>query len=131
MLRLVAAIALAASFAFNGVALAATKEEKMETCKFGADDKKLKGAARKNFMAKCMSDKDSPRGKQMPEPKPRITIGGTIPVQYVVSMLMRDIRKIPTAHPTNPKVSNVLTPSLGINAVPMPMPMPIVMPKGR
>jgi hypothetical protein len=69
MLRLVAATALVASFAFNAPAIAATSQEKMETCKFGADDKKLKGAARKNFMAKCMSDKDSPRGKQMPAPK--------------------------------------------------------------
>jgi hypothetical protein len=43
----------------------------METCKFGADDKKLTGAARKSFMAKCMSNKDSPRGKPVAAPKPQ------------------------------------------------------------
>ena len=42
----------------------------METCKFGADDQKLTGAARKSFMAKCMSNKDAPRGKPVtPAPK--------------------------------------------------------------
>jgi hypothetical protein len=43
----------------------------METCQFGADDKKLAGAARKSFMAKCMSNVDSPRGKRKPAPKPQ------------------------------------------------------------
>jgi hypothetical protein len=31
------------------------------TCKFGADDQKLQGAARDAFMKKCMSNKDEPR----------------------------------------------------------------------
>ena len=43
-------------------ASALTKAQKMETCKFGADDQKLEGAKRKAFMAKCMSSKDEPRG---------------------------------------------------------------------
>jgi len=34
----------------------------MATCKFGADDRKLKGTARTAFMAKCMSNKNDPRG---------------------------------------------------------------------
>ena len=34
----------------------------METCNFGADDDKLTGAKRKNFMAKCMSSRDDKRG---------------------------------------------------------------------
>jgi hypothetical protein len=42
--------------------LAVTAKDKAATCKFGADDQKLKGAARKAFMAKCMSNKDDPRG---------------------------------------------------------------------
>jgi hypothetical protein len=71
VIRLVAATALVASFAFNTPVLAATQEQKMETCKFGADDKKLTGAARKSFMAKCMSNKDSPRGKPVAAPKPQ------------------------------------------------------------
>ena len=71
MLRLIAAAGLAASFLFSPHAIAATPQQKMETCKFGADDKKLAGAARKSFMAKCMSNKDSPRGKPVPAPKPQ------------------------------------------------------------
>ncbi len=43
-------------------ALAVTAKQKMETCKFGADDQKLTGAARAAFMKKCMSSKNDPRG---------------------------------------------------------------------
>jgi hypothetical protein len=35
-------------------ALAATKAQKMETCKFGADSDNLTGAKRDAFMKKCM-----------------------------------------------------------------------------
>jgi hypothetical protein len=70
MLRLMTAAILAASVLAT-LAKAATNAQKMETCKFGADDKKLEGAARKSFMAKCMSNKDSPRGKAMAAPKPQ------------------------------------------------------------
>jgi hypothetical protein len=45
---------------------AATAKDKMATCKFGADDRKLQGAARTAFMKKCMSDKDDPRGPALP-----------------------------------------------------------------
>lgn len=48
-------------------ASAATKEQKMETCTFGADDAKLEGAKRKAFMTKCMANRDDKRG---PAPKP-------------------------------------------------------------
>ncbi len=41
---------------------AVTAKEKMATCKFGADDQKLTGAARSKFMKKCMLNKDEPRG---------------------------------------------------------------------
>jgi hypothetical protein len=30
----------------------------METCKFGADDQKLAGAARKRFISRCMANID-------------------------------------------------------------------------
>jgi len=43
-------------------ASAATPAQKLETCKFGADDQKLEGAKRKAFMAKCMSNKNDKRG---------------------------------------------------------------------
>ena len=50
-------------------ASAATQAQKMETCKFGADDQKLDGAKRKAFMAKCMSNKNDKRGPAQPADK--------------------------------------------------------------
>jgi psiF repeat-containing protein len=55
-------------------ASALTKEQKMETCKFGADDQKLEGAKRKTFMANCMANRDDkrpakPMGAAAPAPK--------------------------------------------------------------
>jgi hypothetical protein len=44
-------------------AAALTAKEKMETCKFGADDQKLKGKARQGFLNKCMAQADAPAGK--------------------------------------------------------------------
>jgi hypothetical protein len=41
---------------------AVSAKDKMETCKFGADDQKLEGAARSAFMKKCMSNRNDPRG---------------------------------------------------------------------
>ena len=70
MVRLMAAAGLAASMLLTPPAFAAASKDKQETCKFGADDQKLAGAARKSFMAKCMSNKDSPRGKTV-APKPQ------------------------------------------------------------
>ncbi len=46
-------------------ASAVTKEEKLATCTFGADDAKLEGAKRKTFMTKCMSNRDDKRGPAM------------------------------------------------------------------
>ena len=71
MVRLLAA-GIAATLLAGSPALAITAKQKMETCTFGADDQKLTGAARKSFLSKCMSNKDSPRGKpvgQAPAPK--------------------------------------------------------------
>jgi hypothetical protein len=67
MFRLMAA-AGAAAWLLASPAMAATNQQKAETCKFGADEQKLTGAARKSFMAKCMSNKDSPRGKPIGAP---------------------------------------------------------------
>jgi hypothetical protein len=50
---------------------AATSKDKMATCKFGADDQKLKGAPRNAFMKKCMSNKDDPRGPGSAVPPPK------------------------------------------------------------
>jgi len=41
---------------------AVTAKEKMATCKFGADDQKLEGAARTKFMKNCMANRNDPRG---------------------------------------------------------------------
>jgi len=65
MLRTIAIIALLPVLLLATPASALTKAQKMETCKFGADDQKLDGAKRKAFMAKCMSNKDDKRGPAM------------------------------------------------------------------
>ena len=44
-------------------ATALTAKEKMDTCKFGAEDQKLKGPAKQNFINKCMANADAPAGK--------------------------------------------------------------------
>src|ERR1700736_4513245 len=41
-------------------------KQKMATCKFGADDQKLQGAARNAFLKKCMANRDEPRGPARP-----------------------------------------------------------------
>ncbi len=41
---------------------AVTAKEKMATCKFGADDQKLQGAARTKFLKNCMANRNDPRG---------------------------------------------------------------------
>ena len=67
MLRALAIISLFPFLLAASPASAATKEQKAETCKFGADDQKLEGAKRKVFLAKCMANRDDKRG---PAPKP-------------------------------------------------------------
>ena len=69
IVRFAMAVGFAASLLFAAPASAATPQQKKETCEFGANDQKLTGAKRKSFMAKCMSNKDSPRGKPVPAPK--------------------------------------------------------------
>jgi hypothetical protein len=67
-----AAIAALVGVMLPGVpAFALTAKDKMATCKFGADDQKLQGAARDAFMKKCMSNKDEPRGSTAAPPEPK------------------------------------------------------------
>ncbi len=47
---------------------AATPKQKAATCKFYADQQKLAGAKRTQFMAKCTSTKDEPRGPAVGAP---------------------------------------------------------------
>jgi hypothetical protein len=56
MMRPVLASALSTAMVLNTPVFAITAQEKMATCKFGADDQKLAGAARKTFIARCMAD---------------------------------------------------------------------------
>jgi hypothetical protein len=65
MLRTVAIASLLPLLLLVSPASALTAAQKMETCKFGADDQKLDGAKRKAFMAKCMSNKNDKRGPAM------------------------------------------------------------------
>ncbi len=55
-----------------GSSFAVDAKQKMATCKFGADDQKLKGTARNAFLKKCMANRDDPRGE---------TTGGAAPKQ--------------------------------------------------
>jgi psiF repeat len=68
MLRYVIAAASLAFVLPSSSSFAITSNAKMETCKFGADDQKLKGAARNKFMKKCMANKDDPRGPAVGAP---------------------------------------------------------------
>ncbi len=70
------AFALFAAFVFNSPARAVTSKEKMETCKFGAQDQKLSGAEEKAFIRKCMAAGDGPAPKAKKKKS-----SGTAPVQ--------------------------------------------------
>jgi hypothetical protein len=59
----VLALGLFAAFAFSAPAGAVTAKEKMETCKFGAQDQKLAGKEEKAFIKKCMAAGDSSSAK--------------------------------------------------------------------
>ena len=62
MMRTAILAALLAAGLPAAPSFALTKDAKMETCKFGADSKKLRGAERQKFIDRCMSDNDDPRG---------------------------------------------------------------------
>ena len=61
MIRLVAAAVLLTA-TLGSPSFAATAQQKAATCKFGADNQKLTGAARAKFIKNCMADRDDPRG---------------------------------------------------------------------
>jgi psiF repeat len=61
MLRHLAPLTLLPLLLLVTPASALTKEQKMETCKFGADDQKLDGAKRKAFITNCMANRDDKR----------------------------------------------------------------------
>ena len=61
---------LLAALSLSTPAHALTKQEKMETCKFGAEDQELTGAKQKAFIARCMANEPAPgKGKKKKEDK--------------------------------------------------------------
>ena len=85
-MRLLAITALLPLLVVATPMLAATKAQKMETCKFGADNDKLEGAKRDVFIKKCMANGNyepaarreamkklcwSRRRRRWPSPRPR------------------------------------------------------------
>ena len=70
MWRMISAAGFAAAILLQSPAFALTAKEKAETCKFGADDQKLTGGARKTFMSKCMANDDKPARHQKMQPPP-------------------------------------------------------------
>ena len=72
MMRTMIALATLALLLPGAPAQALTTKQKSETCAFGANDQKFKGAQRKSFMAKCMAKGDAPGTKmRAPAPKPQ------------------------------------------------------------
>ena len=70
MLRTAAVAAMLIVMSAGAPAVAVTSKDKMATCKFGADDQKLKGPARAKFMKNCMANKNDPRGMAAPDTAP-------------------------------------------------------------
>jgi len=66
MLRTFALVSLLPLLVVATPASAVTSTQKMETCKFGADDQKLTGAKRKTFISNCMANRDDKRGPAQP-----------------------------------------------------------------
>lgn len=62
---------------FSAPAHAVSAKQKMETCKFGADDQKLSGPEHKAFMKKCMAAGDGPA----PKGKKKKSTGAAAPAQ--------------------------------------------------
>jgi hypothetical protein len=62
MLRYASIAALLMTMLPSAPCFAVTAKEKMVTCKFGADDQKLQGAARAKFLKNCMANRNDPRG---------------------------------------------------------------------
>jgi hypothetical protein len=70
MLRRLSLIGLLPLLLLATPASALTAKQKMETCKFGANDQKLTGAKRKTFITRCMAnEKAKPKKAKKPMAK--------------------------------------------------------------
>jgi hypothetical protein len=61
MIRLAIAAGLLTAM-LGSPSFAVTAQQKMATCKFGADNQKLAGAQRAKFIKDCMANRNDPRG---------------------------------------------------------------------
>jgi hypothetical protein len=61
MIRLVIAAGLL-TMMLGSPSFAVTAQQKMATCKFGADNQKLAGSQRAKFIKDCMANRNDPRG---------------------------------------------------------------------
>lgn len=69
LMRMFFAAAVAAGLMLLAPAERIVAQDKKGTCEFGADDQKLKGAARKKFISRCMAKEDAPEKKRKPKKK--------------------------------------------------------------
>jgi hypothetical protein len=82
MLRRLSLIGLLPLLMLTTPASALTADEKMETCKFGADNQKLNGAKRKVFISRCMANEKSKKTAKMRTTKPNTAAApASAPVQ--------------------------------------------------
>jgi hypothetical protein len=68
MLRTLGLMSLLPLLLLATPASALTKAQKMETCKFGADDQKLEGVKRKTFLNNCVANRDDKRPAKPVDP---------------------------------------------------------------
>jgi hypothetical protein len=61
MIRLAIAAGLLTAM-LGSPSFAVTAQQKMATCKFGADNQKLTGSQRAKFIKDCMANRNDPRG---------------------------------------------------------------------
>lgn len=69
MFRVLMAMMFAAGLFIFAPTTKTYAQDKKSTCEFGADDQRLKGAERKKFLARCMSNEDAPKKKSKPKAK--------------------------------------------------------------
>jgi len=77
MLRLALFSGILAAMLPAGTSFAVEAKDKMETCKFGADDQKLEGKKRDAFIKNCMSNRNDPRGTASTKPKKKAPAADT------------------------------------------------------
>jgi hypothetical protein len=79
-MRLLAAACVLPLLLLASPVSAITSKQKMETCKFGADEQKLTGAKRTHFISRCMANEnDKPKTTAMKPAAPKPAAGSAEP----------------------------------------------------